>query len=68
MNVLDKIVLTKKSEIDELKALRSLKIVEKEAHAKKMSRKPFVSLFESGAVVIAEVKPKSPSAGTLIEA
>jgi len=68
MNVLDKIVRTKKAEIEALKADKPLVLIEKEAKEKKRSAQPFISLFETDTVLIAEVKPKSPSAGTLIEA
>ncbi|MCR4280725.1 MAG: indole-3-glycerol phosphate synthase TrpC [Candidatus Kaiserbacteria bacterium] len=66
MNVLDEIVATKRKEIAVLKALRPLESLQKEADSFKTDRRPFHTLFEKGPVLIAEIKPRSPSAGELI--
>src|SRR6185503_8317542 len=65
MNVLEKIVLTKRQEIEGLKREKPLEEIEREARARKVTRRPFRPLFDSRNVLIAEVKPKSPSAGDL---
>lgn len=67
MNILDDIVRNKEQELAELKKLLSFGALKKEAFASRTERRPFVELFGRGPVLIAEVKPKSPSAGTLIE-
>lgn len=66
MNVLDEIVATKRTEIASLKALRPLESLQKEAGGFITERRPFRTLFEKGPVLIAEIKPRSPSAGELI--
>ena len=66
MSVLDKIVDTKRKEIASLKALRSIESLQKEAKDFKLERRPFRTLFGKGQVLIAEIKPRSPSAGELI--
>ncbi|KKW08774.1 MAG: Indole-3-glycerol phosphate synthase [Candidatus Kaiserbacteria bacterium GW2011_GWA2_49_19] len=66
MTVLDEIVETKRREIAALKAVRSLETLQKEAEDFRPERRPFRTLFEKGPVLIAEIKPRSPSAGELI--
>ncbi|MDO8561347.1 MAG: indole-3-glycerol phosphate synthase TrpC [bacterium] len=66
MNVLDKIVATKRAEVETLKAIRPLETLQKEAEDFHQERRPFAALFEIGPVLIAEIKPRSPSAGELI--
>lgn len=65
-NILSEIVSTKRTEIASLKALRPLESLQKEASGFKTERRPFRKLFEKGPVLIAEIKPRSPSAGELI--
>lgn len=65
MNILDEIVATKRTEIEALKLAKSTEAITEEAVAQKVARRPFRALFEKGPVLIAEVKPKSPSAGEL---
>ncbi len=66
MNILDEIVATKRLEIEALKREKSLLVIAEEAQKKVAGRHPFRELFEKGPVLIAEIKPKSPSAGELI--
>ncbi len=68
MNVLDEIVAAKRLEIEVTKTAHPLEVLVKEAGTLKRERRPFTDLFkgESGAL-IAEIKPKSPSAGLLID-
>src|SRR3989338_8328038 len=66
MTVLDEIVETKRREIAALKAVCSLETLQKEAEDFRPERRPFRTLFEKGPVLIAEIKPRSPSAGELI--
>lgn len=67
MNVLDRIVQTKKSEIHALQMAMPIEEVMAAATSAPSTRHPFRALFDTQNVLIAEVKPKSPSAGTLIE-
>jgi len=66
MNVLDEILETKWVEVETKKAMRPLKTLKNEAADFKPERRPFRALFEKGPVLIAEIKPRSPSAGELI--
>ena len=66
MTVIDEIVETKRREITTSKAVRSLESLQKEAENFRPERRPFRALFEKGPVLIAEIKPRSPSAGELI--
>ena len=50
------------------KNVRSLASLKEEAASYKLARRPFAELFNTKRVFIAEVKPKSPSAGELIDA
>jgi len=65
MNILDEIVATKRTEIEALKLAKSTAAIAEEAGAQRVARRPFRALFEKGPVLIAEVKPRSPSAGEL---
>lgn len=65
-NILDKIVNTKRTEIEALKTLRPLEMLKKEAGKFQQKRRPFKALFEKGPVLIAEIKPRSPTIGELI--
>lgn len=69
MNVLDKIVHAKRAELEAAKATRPLEVLRNEARQFKLQKRPFRSLFGSAdaAVLIAEIKPRSPSEGILIE-
>lgn len=66
MNILDEIVATKRTEIEVAKRAKSPAVIEEEARAQQQTRRPFRALFEKGPVLVAEIKPKSPSAGELI--
>ncbi len=66
MNILSEIVEKKRSEIEAAKSARPLELLQKEVGAFAPERRPFRTLFEREPVLIAEIKPKSPSAGTLI--
>src|SRR3989338_6733500 len=66
MTVLDEIVATKRREIAVLKATRPLESLKKEAENFRPERRAFRALFEKGTVLIAEIKPRSPSVGELI--
>jgi indole-3-glycerol phosphate synthase len=66
MNVLDEIVAHKRLEIEALKILRPLEDLQKEADGFTGERRPFRRLFDRGSVLVAEIKPKSPSEGVLI--
>ena len=66
MTVLDEIVAKKRQEIAAAKAARPLAELQKEARDFRVNRRPFRTLFDQGPVLIAEIKPKSPSAGELI--
>ncbi len=69
-NILDEIVANKREEIEAAKAVRSFQSLQERAQEKvnvfKPQRRPFKELFKQGGVLIAEIKPKSPSAGQLI--
>ena len=65
-NILDRIVETKHAELEALKAIRPLESLQKETDNFKTERRPFQTLFEKGPVLIAEIKPRSPSVGELI--
>src|SRR3989344_3766688 len=66
MSILDEIVSKKRQEIAAAKAERPLEELQKEAEKYKSDRRPFRKLLERGPVLIAEIKPRSPSAGELI--
>ena len=66
MNVLDEIVAHKRQEIEEAKSARPLETLKQEMKSLKQERRPFKKLFAHRGVLIAEIKPKSPSAGQLI--
>ena len=68
MNVLDEIVVNKRVELEAAKKARPLAELEKKVENFKPKRRPFKSLFgrQSEGVLIAEIKPKSPSAGKII--
>ena len=66
MDVLQEIVQTKKAEVAALKAARPLESLLKEAESMKIEKRPFRALFATSPVIIAEIKPRSPSAGELI--
>ncbi len=66
MNVLDEIVANKRLEINAAKAARPLEELQKRAASFEIERRPFRKLFDRGSVLVAEIKPKSPSEGTLI--
>ena len=68
VNILDKIIANKRCEFEANIAKKSLATIRAEAEKVPHTRKPFRALFAAGNVLIAEVKPKSPSVGTLIEA
>ena len=65
MNILDEIVANKGREIETAQAARPLESLQKEAADYALQKRPFKELFEHG-MLIAEIKPKSPSAGQLI--
>lgn len=71
MNFLNRVVKTKKQEIKTLKNKVSLEALQKKSVSflKKRVRRPFISLFhgKKSITVIAEIKPRSPSAGKLIK-
>lgn len=69
MNILKKIVETKKREIAAQKAAVTLESLKAKVAAQStIARPPFRALFDTQlGVVIAEIKPKSPSAGELIK-
>ena len=66
MTILDEIVAKKRLEIEAIKAARPLEVLQKEAESFKTERRSFRKLFDRGSVLIAEIKPKSPSEGMLI--
>ncbi len=68
MNVLDEIVSTKRLEIEASKSARPLERLQEDAANHMPHRRPFLELFAvpDKTVLIAEIKPKSPSAGELI--
>ena len=66
MNVLDEIVANKRLEVEALKVLRPLEDLQKEAEGFGEVHRPFRRLFDRGSVLVAEIKPKSPSEGVLI--
>ncbi len=66
MNLLSEIVAKKRQEIEAAKAVRPLATLQKEAENFRPTHRPFRALFDKGPVLIAEIKPKSPSAGELI--
>jgi indole-3-glycerol phosphate synthase len=65
-NLLDEIVANKRLEIEALKREKPLAEIEHQARNSPKDRRPFRARFETGPVLIAEIKPKSPSAGELI--
>lgn len=67
MNVLDEIVAAKRIEIEEQKRSIPLEAMKKSALESVQTRRPFRTLFNNDYILIAEIKPKSPSAGELIE-
>ena len=67
MNILDEIVAAKRLEIEEMKIRMPLTEIENVARNTPVTHRPFRARFEEGPVLIAEIKPKSPSAGKLIE-
>jgi indole-3-glycerol phosphate synthase len=68
MNILERIVEQKRKEIETAKKRKPLsKLQDETKNARSLARRPFRNLFEQKNVLITEVKPKSPSAGTLIE-
>jgi indole-3-glycerol phosphate synthase len=66
MNVLDEIVAHKRNEIEQSKATIPLDALKSTIADGRHEQRPFRALFEAGPVLIAEIKPKSPSAGELI--
>lgn len=66
MTVLDEIVTNKRLEIEAQKQAVSLESMAAAAYETSKERRPFRALFDETSVLIAEVKPKSPSAGQLI--
>ena len=66
MNVLDEIVANKRLEVERAIAARPLASLEEDAKNFKPERRPFRALFDKGGVLIAEIKPRSPSAGQII--
>ena len=66
MNILDDIVASKKTELDGLKAQFPLEQLKERARSNAKAGRSFRRLFDAGAVLIAEIKPKSPSEGALI--
>ena len=67
MNVLDEIVANRRLEIAAAKAAHPLEALIAEAENFKPQRRPFKSLFQrEEGILIAEIKPKSPSAGKII--
>ena len=66
MNVLDEIVANKREEIAAAKAVQPLESLREKINAFKVVRRSFKQLFKKRGVIIAEIKPKSPSAGQLI--
>lgn len=68
MNVLEEIVENKRAEIVELRRTTPLEALAGACRRLQHARRPFKALFEGRSdVLIAEIKPKSPSAGVLIE-
>lgn len=67
MNVLDEIVAQKRDEIEVAKAARPLSLLKEEAASYTAKRRPFAELFGRQRVLITEIKPRSPSAGELID-
>ncbi|MCE9541200.1 indole-3-glycerol phosphate synthase TrpC [Candidatus Kaiserbacteria bacterium] len=63
MNILDDIVATKRAEVEDAKKRAPLETLV----PRPRTSGRFVFLFETGPVLIAEIKPKSPSEGALIE-
>ena len=68
MGILEEIVVNKRQEIEAAKNALSLAALKEEAASYKPARRPFAELFNTKRVFIAEVKPKSPSEGALIDA
>lgn len=66
-NILDEIVKTKREEVETLKAVRPLETLEREARDFKYEKRPFLRLFEKSPVLIAEIKPHSPSMGEIMD-
>ncbi|MBI5456892.1 indole-3-glycerol phosphate synthase TrpC [Candidatus Kaiserbacteria bacterium] len=68
MSILDEIVATKRAEIEALAKETTIDEMRSAAlsHARQRTTRPFLSLFEKP-VLIAEIKPRSPSAGALIQ-
>lgn len=67
MNVLEEIVSAKRAEIERAMAQKSLEALKEEAEGFQAKRRPFRALFNDENVLIAEIKPRSPSEGTLIK-
>lgn len=71
MNILDKIIKTKHEEIKKLKKEKPLNALIEESMFFSSTRKkrPFIKLFENSKknILIAEIKPTSPSSGILIK-
>jgi len=68
MSLLEEIVANKRKELQKLKQSIPLEIIINESELAKSSRmrRPFATLFAHAPILIAEIKPKSPSAGQLI--
>jgi len=67
MDVLSEIVSAKRLEIERAIAKKPLEMLKEEAAKFHSQRRPFRTLFDTGDVLIAEIKPRSPSEGTLIK-
>ncbi|MDO8552330.1 MAG: indole-3-glycerol phosphate synthase TrpC [bacterium] len=67
MSILDEIVNNKKIEVEALKAVRPLEILQEEAAEVTIKKRPFRELFKKGPVLIAEIKPHSPSMGEIMD-
>jgi len=66
MDILAEIVAAKRLEIENAKREISPAQMEERAGAAAREKRPFRALFDKEPVLIAEIKPKSPSAGELI--
>src|SRR3989344_3810295 len=67
MNVLDEIVANKRIEIEAAKKAKPLDLLKTEVAGLKKQKRPFAQLFASAeGVLVAEIKPKSPSEVQLI--